>query len=291
MPLPDMEYTLKTNQPRVPFGKSILTTRFNQFKDTMRTPIFIIAGFFLLAICASCDTPSNSAQGSLGAPTQGIQTSNQQATAANCISYNPENVITVPLGEYLRDAQRYQNVIGKNASKVLADIKGAKVEEWQGVNTRQVTFSLHRLKNFIAAIEDAAQQPGVNIDVDSLGITWTFAVYDSEMNHVFPSSGTDYRQQQTLYGVPSRLMGDNTVELVDILDKCKPVVDRLKSSGYAAADNYEFAALYTGGPNDIFNFGHLCPPNCSFGSLWMYENSFKNHGELGYEREERIDLN
>lgn len=184
-----------------------------------------------------------------------------------CIPFKKQPLRYVPLDQYLRDVDRFDQEVGQYTTERLNSLSTrgrqfAGYEEKQA--SRQCTFSLARLKNFIYVIEEAALRNGQN--TDSLGITWSYALYDNHRSHHV--NGNDFRSLQTLYGMPS-LLTPQGVMLVDI----NKGFGQLGKTAIYDINNHNTHQLVALGPEEdpIFNFGSMCPPACTPDDLNLFK--------------------
>ena len=179
-----------------------------------------------------------------------------------CIALDVQPIQYVEMGQYLQDVARYNNeVAGKVNSNFDSLFNYAGHGDFEGKDAScHVTFSLSRLKNFIYEIERISAQEGV--DVDSMGITWSFAIYDHHRSHNNTTDQIDLRSQQTLYGLPSRLMPDGTYAPVSMYKDFSPMGTEAL---FAIEDTSRLTEPNSGilQSDDAFNRGNLCPPICN----------------------------
>lgn len=175
-----------------------------------------------------------------------------------CIPLNKQTLVYVPLDQYLKDVGRFNNEVSRGVNDKFINM-ATQYPEFAGKNpSRHVTFSLHRLKNFIYEIERLSEQEGV--DVDSMGITWSFAIYDHDADH---NGATDLRSQQTLYGMPSRLMPDGTYAPVDIYHDFSAMGRKAMTWVETGVDPIGDERTGILESDNAFNRGNLCPPICN----------------------------
>lgn len=209
------------------------------------------------------------------------------------IGYRKDTIDYITIGQYMRDVSRFENEVNATITDSLMALTSRKrfIAKYKNQRayvsfnsrkaSRQVTFSLHRLKNFIADIESSARLQG--IDDSKLGITWSFALYDMDSSHII--NGNDYRSLHTLYGVPT-VKTDTGREIVNLSDWVPLHYYAQKiaedSSGSPLADDV-FPIL---APNaDAFNLGQLCPPNCDPDPDPLYDAARMAYGKASYTSE------
>ena len=180
-----------------------------------------------------------------------------------CIPYQQDSLDFIPVEQYLKDIQRFQWEIGEHTTKQLQNINMRFYDTKQA--SRQCTFSLHRLKNFIALIEQKAAEHKIKPEL--LGITWNYAIYDNTTAHYSEKRG-DYRSLMTLYGVPS-MFTEKGSQLVDINDF--DLLGPKLASGATGGGNKSIAIVGLESDESAFNFGYMCPPTCDIGQETLFE--------------------
>ncbi|MEL6537593.1 MAG: hypothetical protein AAFQ98_19390 [Bacteroidota bacterium] len=192
-----------------------------------------------------------------------------KAVVPSEIPFNDTTIQYITLNQYMRDASRYGNEAAEGIKSQLATItrRGSNkdFQVYTGMSlsdfvasrepVRTCTFSLHRLKNFIADIEKAAT--GMQISDDNqIRITWTYALYDNTSAH-YQTGGPDYRGLHTLYGVPT-VNTDSGLVMFDMLSG-KSLSQLIKDENMGPTSEEVPASILS---PDMFNLGHLCPPSC-----------------------------
>ncbi|MEL6533916.1 MAG: hypothetical protein AAFQ98_00825 [Bacteroidota bacterium] len=214
-----------------------------------------------------------------------------------CIPFNPDSVNYVSLDEFKRDVARFQKEIGSGETRDLqqvsnrreaADVDRAFEGYEDKLASRQVTFTLHRLKNYIHEVEQAAMASGINLN--RLAITWSFAIYDHTDSH---NEERDHRSLQTLYGLPSVVGGNGAKLYVGIDNKLEPLrnaalnqevqasfIQQIALTSIRDTEKENAVSLIIGPEDAAFNRGYLCPPSCGddqddlFGELENLNSSY-----------------
>ncbi|HAA17570.1 MAG TPA: hypothetical protein DCP28_01890 [Cytophagales bacterium] len=187
----------------------------------------------------------------------------------NEIPFHDTTIQYITLNQYMRDVSRYgtEAVAGiqNELNAIVKEGNDRNFQNYAGTSlrnfvagrepVRSCTFSLHRLKNFIADIEQAAATKKITDD-QQIKITWTYALYDNTKAH-YQAGGPDYRGLHTLYGVPT-VNTDSGWVMFDMLsgDALSQIIE--KEDLKPGSEEVPVSILSP----DLFNLGHLCPPSC-----------------------------